>query len=232
MGKIEIVRDYKLLKSGLKDTGTGEMVIPCEYHINSFTMVTDVDKLIDGIYVLKNKNFNYEMVLGIYFKKNNYLYSLPDCQITLYHYSDFNALFTHDYNNHEYKSAILFDNEGKFITEARIHQITEYDKKMIDELGILTDSDRVYLVNGEFYEYTKAKYPLVNRARFNTYPFTRLKDRVMSKVETDYGEKAIDADSIAELDYKQELYADIMEETYNNSLYLQEKYPKVKCKKM
>ena len=231
MGKIEIVRDYKLLKSGLKDSGTGEMIIPCDYHINYFTMVTDVDKLIDGIYVLKNKKFNYEIVVGVYFKNSNYLYTLPDCQITLYHYTDFNALFIHDYNNHNYKSAILFDNEGKFITNARINQINEYDQRMIDELGILTDSDRVYLVNGELYEYTKEKYPLVNYSG-NTYPFTRLKDRIISKVETEYGEKRVDADSIAELDYKQDLYNDKMEDAYNNSLYLQEKYPKVKCKKM
>ena len=226
MAKIEIIRDYKIMKSGLKNSETGMIIIPCNYNINEFTMVTDCDSLILDIYILKNKKFNQEMILGIYFKNGNYLLRLNDCSLTLYHYLDFNVLFTHNYNSKDYNGAIIFDNLGKFISYNRIKRIVEYDKDMIKELGILTDKKRVFLIDGTFYEFDKTKYPFGN----NTYPFRRLKDRIMGKVESEYGEKMFEADSIAEFDYKLERGIEEMETVYNNSPSLQEKYPKVKEK--
>ena len=226
MSKVEIIRDFKTMKSGLKDKESGMIIIPCNYNINEFTMVSDVDSLILDIYILKNKNFNQEVNLGIYFKNGNYLLTLSDCSLTLYHYTDFNVLFTHDYNSKEYNGAVIFDNDGKFISYNRINKIVEYTKSMIKELGILTDKERVYLIDKEIYIFDKTKYPLGNK----TYPFVRLKDRIMGMVDSIYGERMIDADSIEEFDYKLDSNNDIMEMIYNSSPSLQSKYPKVKEK--
>ncbi len=224
MAKVEIIRDYKKMQSGLIDKETGMIIIPCNYSLNEFTMVTDCDSLILDIYILKNKNFNQEENLGIYFKNGNYLLRINYCLLTLYHYLDFNVLFTHSYNNKEYNGAIIFDNFGKFISYNRISKIVLYNKDMIKELGILTDKDRVYLIDKEFYIFDKTKYPFGNK----TYPFIRLKDRIMGKVESEYGERMIDADSIEEFDYMLDNNYDLMKTIYLNSQDLQEKYPKVK----
>ncbi len=227
MAKVEIIRDYKKMHSGLKDKETGMIIIPCNYNLNEFTMVTDIEGLILDIYLLKNKNFNKDINLGLYFKNGNYLMNIKDCLLTLYHYLDFNVLFTHAYNSKEFDGAIIFDNSGKFIAYKRISNIVLYTKSMIEELGILTDKDRVYLVDGTFYEFDMTKYPLGSN---KDYPFRRLKDRVMGKVESEYGERMIDADSIEEFDYKLENGEEIMQTMYENSPYLQEKYPEVKEK--
>ncbi len=227
MAKVEIIRDYKKMHSGLKDKESGNIIIPCNYNINEFTMVTDVESLILDIYLLKNKNFNQDINLGLYFKNGNYLMCIDDCLLTLYHYVDFNVLFTHAYGSKEYDGAIIFDNYGKFIAYKRISKISLYTKREIEELGILTDKERVYLIDGTFYEFDMTKYPLGNN---NTYPFRRLKDRVIGKVESEYGERMIEASSIAEFDYELENGEEVMKPVYENSPYLQKKYPMVKEK--
>ena len=229
MGKIEIIRDFKKMQSGLKDIVTGKVIIPCHYNMNLFTMVSDADELVNGIYVLKNKNLRKEVVFGIYFQNGDYLLPLFDCELTLYRYTDFNALFTHLFENKSHSSAIIFDNNGKFLTHARINKISEYNQDKIKELGILTDRERVYLIDGEFYTLDCNKYPFVN-SEDSTYPFTRLKDRIFAKVESEFGEKAIDADSVMELDYKYDMVKDKMRGAYIKSDYLQTKYPKLKRK--
>ena len=46
MAKVEIIRDYKKMKSGLKDKESDMIIIPCNYNINEFTMVSDVENII------------------------------------------------------------------------------------------------------------------------------------------------------------------------------------------
>ena len=227
--EVEIVRDYKNMRSGLKNKETGEMILPCAYHINEFTMVTDVTELVKGVYVLANNKFNHEEVLGVYFKENNHLHSVTAGSVTLYHYTDFNALFTHEYGSHEYKTAILFDNEGRFIKEINASKIAEYNKDKIQECGILTNSERVYLIDKEFYLYTKTHYPLANDNN-DTYPFTRLKDRIIGGAQSEYGEMEISSDSTLEYDYNYDLALGYMEKLYEKSDCLQERFPKIKRK--
>ena len=229
MSKVEIIRDYETMKSGIKDLETGKTIIPCHYQVNMFTMVSDVEELVEGIYILKNKNLRKDVILGVYFKNGDYLLPIFDCEMTLHRYTDFNVLFTHLFENKEHSSAIIFDNNGKFLTHAKIHKITEYNKEAIDELGILTDRENVYLIDGDFYTYDKIKYPFASQEN-NTYPFTKLREKIISKVDSDFGQKTIVADSIAELDYKSEIMEDKMKDTYNNSTYLRGKYPKLKVK--
>ena len=227
--EVEIVRDYKNMRSGLKNKETKEMIIPCAYHIDEFTMVTDVMELVKGVYVLANNKFNHEIVLGVYFKANNHLHSVPECSVTLFHYTDFNALFTHEFGSHEYKSAILFDNFGNFLREIKASKIVEYNEDKIQEYGILTSEPRVYLIDKEFYLFTKTNYPLAEPTN-NTYPFTRLKDRIRGVARNAYGEMEVSADSILEYEYNYEQSLSCMRKLYEKSACLQERFPSIKRK--